>query len=240
MKKSLKQIQDHLKSLESYFGFNPLDYEQGTKEWHMMRLGVITASKAECVLAGKKTAKRQTYLNELIAEVATGLAHEVRAKPLEWGKTHEDSARTSYEFATGIIPHELPFIYKDEELRIGCSPDGYNDLRGSEIKCPYNSAVHIDFLCSDKIKSEYITQVQYSMWVTGLEQWDFACFDPRMNVMPISFKTLDRDEARMKEFSEKVPEFIEDMDKMLEKIGLSFGEHWDHLRVAREKKESVA
>lgn len=237
--KTLKEIQEQLKELQAIFGFNPYEVSQGSSEWHVMRLGVVTASPIAKVLAKKGTATRQTYMNELIAQVATGLVHEISAKPLDWGRAHEDSARTSYEFATGITPHELPFIYKDNTRRTGCSADGYNDARGSEIKCPFNTVNHIEFLVNEKIKPEYIKQVQFSMWVTDQGQWDFASYDPRMTVLPIKIVTIDRDEKMMTEFNEKVPEFIEEMDQALDKIGIKFGDHWERYLVKAKEAELV-
>lgn len=241
--RTLKEIKEHLASLESVFGFNPCEVEQGSPEWHVMKHGIPSASNSGKLLSKKGTATRQTYMNELIAQVATGLTHEISAKPLEWGRAHEDSARVSYEFAQNITPHELPFIYKTDlegfDLRVGCSPDGYSDARGMEIKCPFNTTNHIEFLANDKIKPEYIKQVQYSMWITGQGQWDFASYDPRMTVMPIKIVTIDRDEKLMTEFDEKVPEFLTEMDVILNKLGLEFGAHWERFLI-KNKKEEVA
>lgn len=57
-------------------GFDGEFVSQGSDEWHLMRLGVITASNAKRLISKGRTAgsvgeARNTYLLELIAEIAT-------------------------------------------------------------------------------------------------------------------------------------------------------------------------
>jgi putative phage-type endonuclease len=228
--KSLNQIQSDLKTLEPKLGFDPNTVNQGTEEWLTMRLGVITASCADKVLAKKGTATRNTYMLELISEVCTGNSPEVYGAPLEWGKDNEAGARACYEFQTDLKISEVPFIYKDTSLRAGCSPDGLLQDRGAEIKCPYTTKYHVEFVIDSKIKPEYMKQVQFSMWVTGAKSWDFCSYDPRMKVRPFHFVSVERDEKLMTDFDERVPEFVEEMDQKLKKIGLEFGAQWTRSR----------
>lgn len=65
----------------SRLGFDTTKVSQGTPEWHASRLGVITASRASDLIAtgrgGKGYGKaRDSYLLELVAEVATGQAKD--------------------------------------------------------------------------------------------------------------------------------------------------------------------
>lgn len=223
--KTLEQIKKELDALEEIFGFNPNTIEQGSPEWLQMKLGVMSASNAHKIIAGAKTATRMSYLSELVAEIATREKPEISAKPLEWGKENELAARSIYEFETGYKIKELPFIFKDESLRVGISPDGYGEI-GLELKCPYTSKVFIDFACLGIIKNEYKAQCQFSMWVTGATQWHFANFDPRSTCKQFHYTTLERDEKMMKKFDECVPECIEQMDEMLAKLGIEYGYQW--------------
>lgn len=213
-----------LESLRGFFGFNPLTVEQGSCEWFRMRSGVVTASKAECLLAKKGTAKRDGYMAELVAQIATGLLpDEVSAKALQWGKDNEQSAQDAYSAATFEIVGTIPFIYKDESKRFGCSPDGMCTTHGLELKSPWSTRTYIEFICSDKIKPEYVKQCQYSMWVSDLDRWDFANFDPRMIKNKLHYVSIERDEKMMKQFNDLGAEFISDMDEMLKKLGLTYG-----------------
>lgn len=224
--KTLKEIESNLKALEgTVFEFNPYEVEQGSPEWRSMKLGVISASNVAKVLAGKTTATRENYMCDLVAQIATREMPEIKAAPLDWGKQNELAARSIYEFERGHEVIEVPFIYKDASMRCGISPDGYG-TKGIELKCPFTSTVFIQFACADKIKPEYIKQCQFSMWVTGAEVWDFANFDPRSEIKQFHCVEIERDEKLMKKLDEAVPEFISDMDKMLDKLGIRFGFQW--------------
>lgn len=210
---------------------NALKLEQGSQEWLKARLGVITASCAHDLLPSK-TGKgfkqaRQTYMNELIAEVCTGSCEEFSAKPLEWGKVNEVAARAAYQFEANERIEDGGFIYGHDK-RIGCSPDGIvvGKNKGLELKCPYSSKTHIDFILDGKIKDEYLTQCQWSMWVAGFDEWAFASFDPRMKKQMIHIQIIERDMEMMKLFNEIVPQFISEMDEKLKKIGIVFGDQW--------------
>lgn len=223
----MRDFLDELELLDEVFGFDPQFVKQGDRKWHIMRSGVVTASRADCLLAKKGTQKRDGYLAELVGEVCTGvIKEEVSAKSLEWGKKNEQNARNAYSFSMLSEVSDIPFIYKDKKMRFGCSPDGICETHGLEIKCPFSTKNHIDFVCSKKIKTEYLNQCQFSMWVTGIGEWHFASFDPRMRNKRLHISIIERDEEIMSKFDELCVEFITDMDNMIKKIGLNFGDQW--------------
>ena len=204
------------------------------------KLGVLSASNAEAIIAGEKTATRQTYMADLVAQIATGEFPEVSAAALSWGKENEDSARAAYEFETGEKIETFSFIFKDDSFRCGISVDGFVlDSKGIEIKCPYNSKNYIEFLTCDKVKLEWHKQCNFSMWLTGVDRWEFCQFDPRMKKNPFHRITIQRDEELMKKFYDAVPKFISDMDLMLEKAGFKFGEQWSRLKLTSKEKTSA-
>ncbi|CAI1593074.1 putative phage-type endonuclease [Serratia marcescens] len=208
--------------------------EQGSSEWHRLRLGVITASEASKVISKPRSGTKwpdmkQTYFYTLLGEICTSESPEVNAKALAWGKQHEESARRLFEFTANVSVIEAPILYRDEAMRTACSPDGLcSDGRGLELKCPFTSAVFMKFLLGglEAIKSEYMAQVQYSMWVTGKDGWYFGNYDPRMKREGIHHIIIERDEKYMSDFNEMVPEFIEKMDESLAEIGFKFGDQW--------------
>jgi hypothetical protein len=214
-------------------GFDTTKVEQGSPEWLRARLGVISASRASDLIAtgrgGKGRGKAyETYLLELVAEVATGQSPEQGTfKQAQWGHDNEDSARQIFAFHVGLPVQETTFIYANKEMRYGCSPDGIaDDHSGLELKCPFTTQVHLDFLLNGNIKPEYIDQCQFSMFVTDLPYWHFGSFDPRMKVKPFHAVTLERDESMMKTFEDAIGEMTYDIDKALEKIGMKFGDQW--------------
>jgi hypothetical protein len=208
-----------------------IQIDQNTPAWHRLRMGVKTASQSHDLMPNKTTGKRkaswETTMSRLIAEVCTGTYEELNAKALEWGKANEAAAIAGYEFEKGVKALKGGFIY-GKGRRVGCSPDILveGQKRGAEIKCPFNSENHITFLLEDKIRDEYITQMQFSMWVSGFDAWDFISFDPRMKKHMIKVVTLERDPKFMTLFDELIPEFIKEMDEKLARLGMHFGDQW--------------
>ncbi|ELY4332869.1 YqaJ viral recombinase family protein [Cronobacter dublinensis] len=215
-------------------GIDVLTVEQGDEAWQRLRLGVITASDVHNVISKPRSGTKwpdmkMSYFHTLLAEVCTGVAPEVNARALAWGKQYEDDARALFEFTVGVQVAESPIIYKDETMRTACSPDGLcSDGRGLELKCPFTSRDFMKFRLGgfEAIKSAYMAQVQFSMWVTGKDAWYFSNYDPRMRREGLHHVVVERDEKYMEDFTEAVPEFIEKMDIALEEIGFTFGEQW--------------
>lgn len=196
----------------------------------------FTGTKADCTLWVRerlpkiKSDTKLTYMDELVAQIATGLIpDEISAKPLQWGKDHEEEARDAYSAATFEAIEEEAFIYQDERMRAGISPDGLivGEDKGLELKCPWSSKVWCAFAGRGEIKKEEIAQVQFSLFITGFKSWGFAKFDPRnVNCKKLHYVEIFRDEEMIAKLEKGLNEFIEDMDKALNKLGLAFGDQW--------------
>jgi len=229
----IARLTETLTSATETLGFNPLEVEQGSYQWFQMRLGVISASNASKLLAKRGSATRDSYLAQLVGEIATGMPQdEINAKAMSWGKENEPKARQAYEFLSMESVSEIPFVYSTEfGMRCGCSPDGVITSKpvGLEIKCPFTTKVHIETLIDSVIKKEYQAQMDFSLLVTGLESWEFCSFDPRMTRMQIHTIPWERNDARLKTMRDAVSEFILDMDRALDSIGFKFGEQWKSL-----------
>jgi len=215
-------------------------YEKKGKE-HIYRIGFgqefigTNKSKVQEELRGTLPRvygdMRQGYMAELVAQIATGLIPEQMSfKQCEWGHEHEDQARAFFELEYGVNVDVPAFIYKDKEKRFGISPDGLivGEKTGLELKCPFTSKVFVEFATCDKIKKEYIEQCQYSMWVTGYDGWYFANYDPRIKTKNLHCVYIKRDEDFMNKYDEAKVNFLRDMDKMLGKLDLNFGQQWDN------------
>lgn len=211
-------------------GFDLSNVDQTSEEWFISKIGVVSASKAHYLLMGRKTLGRVSYMNELIAGIATGLIpEEIKAKPLQWGRDYEEDAREAYSACEFEEIEEEAFIYQDVNMRAGISPDGLiaGKDKGLELKCPWSSAVWIAFAINGDIKKEEIAQVQFSLMITGFKSWAFAKYDPRnVNCKKLHYVEIFRDEEMISKLRKGLAEFIEDMDIALEKLGLSFGDQW--------------
>ena len=219
----------------SITGVNVYDMEQGSDDWKLHRLGVVTASRAHDIIKpgrakGSYSEARKTYMLELIAQVATGrLPEQSQFKQAAWGHENEPLAREAYEARDFACVNTCGLIYKDESMRCGISPDGIMEDRGLEIKNPFTTQVHLETLLSGVIKPEYLTQCQYSMWVTGLDRWDFCSYDFRMRGKPENRLVVIpqyRDLEIMARLDEEIPRFILEMDEQLGKLGFTYGDQW--------------
>lgn len=207
-----------------------LKAEQGSQEWLDGRLGVVTASEVINVIkAGRKKgsfgAGRETYRKKLVAEIATGQSPFVTNEAMRWGSDHEDEARSEYERITNNEVYEKGLVYKDDSKRTGASPDGcVGDDGLIEIKCPFNSVVHLETVLEQKIKPEYMAQMQFQMWVLGRKWVDFVSYDPRQGKPEntITIIRVEPDEDMFALFDEQIPLFIAEVDADLEKLGIKF------------------
>ena len=189
------------------------DIEQGSPEWFQARLGVVTASELTNILTPvelKRSSQAEAYRHRLLAEYLIG-------KPLEsfesdWmkrGKEFEAEARECYAFITDkeIVP--VGFIYRDENKLVGCSPDGIEESNGEitggvEIKC-LSPGKHVNLLLANRVPRDFILQVQGSMWVTGLQTWNFFGYHPDLKPLLL---TVRRDERIIEALQRAVEDFL--------------------------------
>ncbi len=230
---TMDDITRTLVEFEKKFGFKIQGHQQLSEIWFQCRLGVITASNASAAVAKPGSETRLTYMAELVAEICTGVWEEINSKHMDWGREHEDAARSYFEFSENVETIQSPFVFKDNTFRIGCSPDGFivGKPMPYEIKCPWSSANYVKFLVADSIKSEWKWQQQFNLWVLNAEEMYFCQFDPRMKKKPMKLMRTQVDPDKQGAFNDLIPIFIEDMDKMLAEIGLNFGDQWHRLAI---------
>lgn len=241
--KSERAIDETLHAFEKRFGLTVRGAQQRSEAWFNLKLGVPSASNASKIVAGKDTEGRLTYMSFLVAQVCTGVIEEMNFKQLEWGNENEDAARANYELAANQEIKPLTFVFKDDTFRVGCSPDGYVELNPQapvEIKCPWDSTNYIKFLVEEKVKPEWVWQNQFQLWVLEAERMDICMYDPRMKTKPLHVVPVYRSEEHQKKLDDLVPQFILDMDNMLAKIGVKFGDQWDRIAKKQQQEQGVA
>lgn len=171
--------------------------EQGSFEWHIARLGVISGTKfarATGSLRVKNTLIKELIKErELLAKGGDALAFHVEqmmnvsAPPLDWGNKHEEYAVAAFELAYDMDVDKSGFIIHPDYDFIGVSLDGLvrdNDSIPhaiAEVKCPYNPENHASTLMLGMPEKHY-PQVQGNMWVSGQNLGYFISFDPRAEV----------------------------------------------------------
>jgi hypothetical protein len=132
-----------------------MSYFENT-DWKSQRLGKFTSSEVWKLMKGGRKKDEVfgqtalTYINEKTAEILTGQAPEqVFAKALEWGAANELDAILTFQEQTGLAVEHFgvgnPQFFPYYGIA-GGSPDGLTDLKVIEVKCPYTSANHVEFL----------------------------------------------------------------------------------------------
>ena len=188
---------------------------QRTPEWFAARLGIATASRFSAVLAKVKAgeaAERRNYRAQLVVEKLTGKPVETyQNAAMQHGTDQEPFARMAFAAKSGLIVEEVGFL-RHATIDAGCSPDGLIDEGGMiEIKCPFQTAVHIESL-KNGMPKEHVPQVQGQMWITGRHWVDFVSFDPRMpERLQLFVQRIPRDEEYITTLSKEVAAFMEEV-----------------------------
>jgi len=171
--------------------------EQGTDKWLALRAGCITASSFKSLVTsrGEKTATstRDTYLNQVIAERMTGKPVDTfKNADMERGNEREGSARDLFGAIMEVDVKEVGFHLHDD-YDIGCSSDGLFCLdsdTGVEIKSP-RASTHIKYMRNKKLPTEYMQQVQLSMWLLEVDKYFFFSYHPDLKPLIVEVKRDD-------------------------------------------------
>jgi putative phage-type endonuclease len=190
--------------------------QQGTEEWHQLRLGKVTASRVADILAKTKSgasASRGNYLIELALQRVTKTIEESYSNSaMEWGVATEPQARVAYEVSTGNFVDQIAFVNHPTIEGFGCSPDGLVGEGLIEIKCP-NSATHWSYIKANEPPQKYIIQMQAQMAVTGAKWCDFVSFDPRMpERSQLLIIRVNRDDEFIAEMENDIKQFLNEVE----------------------------
>ncbi len=201
------------------------DCIQGSDEWHLIRLGMVTGSRFKDAQAQnrKRTGPGETsikYMAELIAErIKLEPAESFTSDAMRWGTEVEPEARMHYQQATGNIVTQVGFVQRDEY--VGFSPDGLVDDDGMvEIKGP-KSSTHIKYVMAGGLPDEYKVQVQGGLWVCERDWCDFVSFDPRLEHSFYYKFRVERDDKYIDKLESKIDIFVSEMKMELEKLTYS-------------------
>lgn len=197
--------------------------EQGTQEWHQLRLGKVTASRISDVLAKVKSgesASRRNYKMELVVERLTGLKTESYTSPaMQWGIDNEGLARSEYEVRNNVFVDQVAFINHYNIKNAGCSPDGLvGDLGMVEIKC-MTTANHVETILTNTPPSQYIAQCQFQMACAGKMWNDLTLFDPRLpDILQLKVFRIERDDTFIKIMEDEVIKFLDEVEEITNKL----------------------
>ena len=180
------------------------------QEWEQKRIGKITASKAFLVMKeGKGKAFSDPtlkYIDELASEFLTKTAcnsERFQAAATEWGNANEFFALDRFKKDKGFKDEDIVFyggsnpVFFDYTERSGGSPDGKAADWLLEVKCPYNSGVHLNYLKINNLEEfkekceGYYWQMVMNMLCLGVEKGYFISYDPRYIHEQLQIKILE-------------------------------------------------
>ena len=181
--------------------------EQGSLDWHRMRLGKFTGSNVH-KLMGKPRSKSDifsqtalTYIKEVSAErclqpevindddmMLDYIANtQASGRAIAWGHLYESVARDFYEFESGNKVEQVSSIAYEDMPFFASSPDGVvegEDKGCIEIKCP-TLPVFVEYANEIKdndtllaTKPEYYWQCMAHMMCTNAQWCDFIAYHP--------------------------------------------------------------
>jgi hypothetical protein len=176
------------------------DIIQGSEAWLQIRKGKVTASRVAEIItptgAFSKSSKALAYdlIGECVAPEFVGFAGNLYT---DRGTDLEPEARDVYRAATGHTVEEVGFVTMDGNRSvIGCSPDGLLVAEcvgywgGVELKCPAPKTF-IEWVAEGVLPAKHKAQVHASLYVTGLDQWDFCAYFPGLKPFIVTVKPDD-------------------------------------------------
>lgn len=193
--------------------------EQGTPEWFAARLGRVTGSKADVLMAkgakGAESTQRINYRYELAEQRVTGIIapQGFVSDAMKWGTEHEPFALMALEGARGYDIIRTGFFSRDD-IMAGCSLDGHigEPLRPVgivEAKCPMLKT-HIGYLKADALPDDYKWQVTHNLLVTEAEWCDFVSYRPGFSLFVVRVNAKDLPIA---EYSAALETFMREVDE---------------------------
>ena len=194
-----------------------LEHEQRSPEWYKARCGIPTASSFDMIITttGKQSASRKKYLYQLAGERLGGIVDETyQSFAMQQGVLKEEEARKLYEIATGQDVTPVGFCLSDCG-KYGCSPDGLVGVMGGyEVKCPLIHT-HIGYLLENDVPTDYYTQVQGQLLVTGREWVDFMSYFPGLK--PLIVRETP-DDVFQRLLKTELDLFCEDLEKLVKQL----------------------
>lgn len=215
-----------------------IDVVQGDIDWLFCRAGRATTSRFSEILSPKQmklSAASKNYALELALEriMDAPLSMDVSSGWMERGINIETDAREWYGMMRGVEVREAGFVQRGTDF--GCSPDGlvYEDgevVGGCEIKCR-SALQHSRSVLGWRDIAE-ATQIQGSLWVTGLPWWDVVAYCPGLPGrivrtlpdpdwqeafdahLPVFMRGVERARAQLEAF--RPVRFDDDLEQLLE------------------------
>ena len=210
--------------------------EQGSEEWHSLRLGSIGGSSISKIMAkgrgGSESKMREDLKYQFAKEIITGKRDiTYYNKNMENGHIFEPKARAFYEWRYSVKVQQVAVI-RSAMPRVHVSPDGLVSADGGlEIKC-MKDKVFLEFLDKEIINGYHIKQCQQFLSVSGRTWIDYVVYCPELDetnedvllpdgfrgIDPLWVKRLTRDEEMISLIEAETVRFLKELDELLARL----------------------
>ncbi len=171
------------------------EIQQGSAEWHALRLGVFTSSEIFKLMSTGKAKGADfseigmTYIMQKVAERLTGIpaAELFESEDMKWGKDNEDIARQYTAIRRGWEIMKTYFV-KHPTLNYGGSGDGWaREVNAAvEIKC-LKTHNHLKEVKAANSYEDFKKNLPVRFWqvisdayLRGCDTIVFVWYDPRL------------------------------------------------------------
>jgi hypothetical protein len=207
--------------------------QQHTPEWRSERLGKITASRIDAVLAKPRkgegsAATRMNYRAQLVMERLTGKEREeFQTWDMKRGLDLEPIARAAYEDRAKVMVEAVGFVQHPTIKMAGCSPDGYiSDFGQVQFKVP-KAATHFEWIRAGRVPAEHRKQLAFELACTGRQWNDFVSYHPDMpdhlKLFVVRYarenEFIAEIEAEVVKFDKEICELIDELPKVSRSAG---------------------
>lgn len=209
-----------------------IDCEQGSKEWHEERAGVITASMLQEVRKRLKSGANKGGFSKAAEQYAFRLAFErVAGTPLDdtyvteymrRGNRLEEAARVVHEARINDLIESVGMV-KSDCGNYGASADGFIGTKGgAEYKCFVSPEKMMPIMLEGDL-ADIQDQMQMNMWLSNRDWWHFGLYCPHLESIgrDLLLIKVERDEeyiAGMKADLEEFNTLVESYKKKIEAI----------------------
>jgi hypothetical protein len=196
-----------------------VNLEQGSEAWFKEKLGKPSASNISKIITntGKPSTQRLGYLYELAGQILTGKQEEgYKNANIELGNEREGESRNYFELTHNAEITQVGVIYKDEQKKFLCSPDGIelSQEYGLELKNVLPKT-QVQYLLDNSLPSNYFGQCQMSLYITGFKYWQFLSYVPLMNPLLIR---VEPDKVYQEILGNELNKFCMELEETVKKI----------------------
>ena len=193
-------------------------FAQGSSEWMQSRCGLPTASYFDKLLTtkGAPSKSSQKYMYQLAGERITQVKESgYQNAAMTRGIEMEAEAISFYEMTNDVTVERVGLCYRDEQKRVGASPDGLVGDEGMvEIKCP-EIHTHVSYMLKGGLDMAYFQQCQGQLLVTGRKWVDLVSYYPGLQPVVIH---MERDEKFLAILAVELACFCDTLDDKVDEI----------------------